>query len=133
MATGIGMRDSFARYGATLKNAMWSVSAWTPRDELVLSLWAHHYRKGPDGTFEFAESTTRWGGAGKNEFVENVKRAFREKRPIRLVIVSTPHPERVEAGEDASRIPKTFDPRENVVGEVVEWDGENYVIRFKRI
>lgn len=72
-------------------------------------------------------------GAGKNEFVENVDRAFREKRPIRLVIVTTPHPERVEAGEDASKIPKTFDPRENVVGEVVEWDGENYVIRFKRI
>ena len=133
MATGIGMRDSFARYGATLKNVMWSVSAWTPNDELVLSLWAHHYRKGPDGTFEFAETTTRWNGAGKNEFVENVDRAFRERRPIRLVIVTTPHPERVESGEDASKIPKTFDPRENVVGEVVESDGENYVIRFKRI
>lgn len=60
-------------------------------------------------------------------------RAFRDKRPICLVIVTTPNPEGVEGGEDAIKIPKTFDPRATVVGEVVEWDGANYVIRFKRI
>ena len=132
MGTRLGMRDSFARYGATLKNVMWSVSAWTPEDELVLSLWAHHYRKGPDGSSEYVGKTSRWAGAGKNEFVENVNRAFRERKPVRLVIVSTPYPERIEAGEDAGTIPKTFDARENVIGDIVEWDGEKYLIRFKR-
>jgi hypothetical protein len=132
MAT-LGMRDSFARYGATLKNVQWSVSAWTPKDELVLSLWAHHSRKGPPETMEFAASASRWNGPGKNEFVENVGRAFREKRPVRLVIVSTPAPERVEAGEDGGTIPKTFDVRDDVIGEILEWDGQAYVIRFSRV
>jgi len=81
---------------------------------------------------EFVGTTSRWGGPGKNEFKENVDRAFRERRPVRLVIVSTPQPERVDAGDDGSTIPKTFEVRDNVVGEIIEWDGEAYAIRFTR-
>lgn len=133
MTARMGLAESFARYGAPLKNVQWSVSAWTPRDELVVSLWAHHYRKGPDGSAEYADTTARWAGPGKNEFVANVNRAFTEKRPVRLVIVSTPEIERVQLGGEARTVPKQFDAREDVVGEVVHWDGVNSVFRFRRV
>jgi hypothetical protein len=128
--TRIGLKDAFAKYGAKLTNVQWSVSAWSPNDELVLSLWAHHSRKGPDRSVEFQSTTERWSGPGKNEFIENVNRAYAENRPLRVVIATTTEPERVEAGEDGSTIQKSFDVKPNWIGEVVEWDGARYIFRF---
>ena len=48
------------------------------------------------------------------------------------MIVSTQEVARVEAGEDASKLKKEFDVRPELLGEVVELDGDDYVIRFRR-
>lgn len=127
------LTESFARYGATLKNPMWSVSAWTPHGELVVSEWAHHYRKGEDSTAEYFGNMARWQGPGNAEFRANLQRAKAERSRVRLVIVSTPEVERVEAGEDASKLKKEFDVRPDLVGEVVELNGDEYMIRFHRV
>lgn len=128
----LSLTESFARYGATLKNPMWSVSAWTLQGELVVSQWAHHYRKGPENSAEYWGRTTRWEGPGKNEFKANLERAKAQGSRVRLVIVSTKEVARVEAGEDASKLKKEFDVRPELVGEVAELDGDDYVIRFRR-
>jgi hypothetical protein len=128
----LSLTESFARYGATLKNPMWSVSAWASNGDLVVSQWAHHYRKGPDNSAEYWGRTTRWEGPGKNEFKANLERAKTVESRVRLVIVSTKDIQRVEAGEDASKLKKEFDARSELVGEVVELDGDDYVIRFRR-
>ena len=124
--------EAFARYGATLKNSQWSVSAWALDGSLVVSLWDHHYRKGPPGTMEFADSFNRWSGHGNKEFRENVAKAFAEGREVRLVVVRTEHIERVQAGEDAKMIPKEFFPREDLVGAVIELVNDRYAFQFKR-
>jgi hypothetical protein len=129
---GLGLKDAFARYGATLRNVQWSVSAWAPDGSLVLSLWAHHYRKGPGGTAEYFGRASRWSGLGNREFRENLARAKRENALIRLVISSTEHKDHIESGGDASKVKKGFHVREDLVGQVVEYDGDNYVVRFKR-
>lgn len=129
----LSLTESFARYGATLKNPMWSVSAWTPQGELVVSQWAHHYRKGPENSAEYWGRTTRWEGPGKNEFKANLERAKAQGSRVRLVIVSTKEIARVEAGEDASKLKKEFDVRPELVGEVAELNGDDYVIRFRRV
>lgn len=51
---------------------------------------------------------------------------------MKLVVVSTVEISRVQSGEDASTIKKDFDPKHDLIGEVAEFDGENYVIRFTR-
>lgn len=89
----------------------WSVCAWAPDGSLVVSLWAHHYRKGPENTAEYADRTERWSGPGKNEFQENVAKAFAERSTVRLIVVRTLHPERVQAGESANKISKDFDAK----------------------
>lgn len=126
----MGIKQAFARYGATLHNVNWSVSAWLPNDDLVVSLWAHHYRPGPDGTMEFAGKMSRWSGAGNAEFRRNVAKAYDKQSSVRLVVVRTEETARVDAGEDASRVPKDFAVRDDVVGKVTKFDGENYVFRF---
>jgi hypothetical protein len=131
MAT-LGINEAFAQYGARLNNGQWSVSAWAPDGSLVVSLWEHHYRKGAPGAMEFAGKASRWTGHGNAEFRKNVAHAFETSAAVRLVIVRTTETERVEAGEDASTIPKDFFLREDLIGKVVEWDGENYAFRFTK-
>lgn len=128
----LGIQEAFARYGAKLHNVQWSVSAWAPDGSLVVSLWAHHYRKGPSGSAEYADSLDRWEGPGNREFRENVARAFAEGRMVRLVVASTVETEHVQSGRDASKIKKDFDPKEDLVGEVAELNGDRYVFRFRR-
>jgi len=131
MAT-LGIKEAFSRYGATLRNVQWSVSAWTPDGTLVVSLWDHHRRKGLAGTLEFAASASRWKGPGNSEFRENVTKAFELGSMVCLVIVRTEDVARVEAGEDASNIKKVFSVRQDLIGKVIEWDGENYAFRFTK-
>lgn len=128
----LGISDAFGKYGATLKNVNWSVSAWTPLDELVVSMWAHHYRKGIGDSAEYFGSVSRWSGPGNTEFRRNISDGFHRKAVVRLVLVHTDNIVHVESGEDASKVKKDFSARTDLVGEVIEYDGENYVIRFKR-
>lgn len=69
----------------------------------MVSLWDHHYRKGPPGTMEFTGAFSRWTGHGNTEFRENVHKAFSDKATVRLVIVKTNEVGRVEGGEDAPK------------------------------
>ena len=131
MAT-LGIKDAFSRYGASLRNVQWSVSAWTPEGSLVVSLRKHHCRKSAPGTLEFADSVNRWHGPGNKEFRDNVARAFASGAPVRLVIARTEETARVEAGEDGGKIKKIFGLREDLVGRVIEWDGENYAFQFAK-
>jgi hypothetical protein len=96
----LGIKEAFSRYGASLVNVLWSVSAWAPDGALVVSLWDHHRRKGLAGTLEFAASASRWKGPGNSEFRENVKKAFESGSKVYLVIVRTEDVARVEAGDN---------------------------------
>ena len=129
----LGITDAFARYGATLRNPQWSVSAWAPDGSLVVSIWEHHYRKGPPETMEFADSLARWSGHGNREFRANLARAHSEGGRLRLVIVRASNTAAVDAGEDASKIPKEFFVRVDLVGAVQELDGDRFVLRFRRL
>jgi len=120
MAT-LGIKGAFANYGASLRNVQWSVSAWAPNGALVVSLWEHHRRRNPaPGTLEFEGSANRWKGPGNKEFRENVAKAFESQADVCLVIVRTDEVERVEAGEDASKLKKDFFSKDEVVGKVIE-------------
>lgn len=128
----IGIQQAFQKYGAKLKNVQWSVSAWAPDNTLVVSLWAHHCRKGAEGSLEFSGSLNRWSGPGNQEFRSNIARAFAEKSLVRLVIASTVNTAHIETGEDASKVKKDFHVREDLIGQVTELDGEKYVLRFSK-
>jgi hypothetical protein len=128
----LGIKDAFARYGAKLRNVQWSVSAWAPDGSLVVSLWAHHFRSGPDRSMEFADRVSRWSGPGNDEFRRNIARAIEEGAEVQLVIVQTDHPDHVESGQDGSKIKKEFVVRDDVIGRVVEFDGDRYVFRFSK-
>lgn len=85
------------------------VGAWAPDGSLVVSFGRITTEGVPGNTMEYADRTQQWSGPGKNEFQENVAEAFAERSPVRLIVVRTLYPERVQAGESANKIPKDFD------------------------
>ncbi|MGO4478704.1 hypothetical protein AB4Z32_20855 [Massilia sp. 2TAF26] len=128
-----GIERAFARFGAKLHNVQWSVSAWNTNNELVVSLWAHHYdRNSPAGVAEYFDRLDRWRGPGNAEFRNNLTRAYEARSVVRLVVASTHEVDYVQSGKDASTVKKSFDPRTDLIGELILLDGENYRFRFGR-
>ena len=57
---------------------------------------------------------------------------MRDGLPVRLVIGTSGDPGSVDAGESASDSPKTYHVREDLVGRVVEFDQDRFVIEFRK-
>lgn len=123
----LGYAEAFAKYGAKLKNVNWSVCAEAKDGSLAVSVWQHHIKKDGD-TLVCRDTMERWSGPGKSELRERLAFAKRENQPISFVIATTPSPELVDAGGDASKISKTFSVRMDLVGKVVLLDGESFEI-----
>jgi hypothetical protein len=132
---GISFTEAFAKYGAKLSNPQWSFSAITEDGPFVMSCWQHLIQTPEKGVMRYSDHLSRRKSQdtpGQIEFIMHLRRAYLEKLPVRLIIVSTQHRDKVDAGEEASQIPKEFDVRENYVGKVVSFDGDAYVIDFKK-
>jgi hypothetical protein len=127
----LGFAEAFAKYGAKLKNVNWSVCALAKDGSLAVSVWQHHIRR--EGEVLVCRDTMeRWSGTGKNELRERLAAAKESDQEISLVIATTPHPEKVDAGGDASKIAKTFAVREDLVGKVIELDGDKFAIQITK-
>lgn len=122
--------EAFAQYGAKLKNPMWSVCAQAPDGALVVSLWEHHFLKPQGGRVLCRDRLDRWSGAGNQELRAQLSKALRSAQPLRAVIAHTPAPELVDAGHDASKVPKTYSVRPDWIGRVCRIEGEQYEIEF---
>jgi len=72
----MGIKDSFAKYGATLKNVNWSVSAENDAGELVVSLWNQFFSKPENGRIKYIDNVSRWSGHGNAEFRERIAKAY---------------------------------------------------------
>jgi hypothetical protein len=126
--------EAFQKYGAKLKNVQWSVSSRSDSDEIVVSIWAHHL-KPRDGKLRCTDRLSRWSGniAGNNLLIQHLLEASSENLPIRLVIARTKDTDSVDHGHDASGLKKSFSARPDLVGELVSFDGDEFVIDFRKV
>lgn len=130
----LGFTEAFARFGAKPVNAMWAVSAVGEDGALVLSCWAHMCKSGGKGVLVYTDCLSRWGGneMGANLLRAHLRQASTGNLPVRMVVATTAATELVDSGHDASKVKKTFHVRPEVVGRVVSFDGDNYVIEYRR-
>lgn len=125
--------EAFRAFGAKLVNPMWAYSAIAQDGAVVISCWSHKLKL-KDGVLRYTDHLSRWepNTPGKNLLIEHLNAAQDQSLPVRLVIATTDQPEVVERGEDASSIRKTFHIKEDVVGKVALFDGDNLVLEFRR-
>ena len=123
--------DAFGRYGATLRNVQWAVSAIAD-GQLVLSCWSHYFSPAKDGIMIYEDRLSRWKGPGSNLLGEHLNQAQRENLPVRLVMARAEDRDAIDSGSDASMVKKTFTAREDLIGKVIEFDGDLFRIEFKQ-
>lgn len=82
---------------------------------------------------EFSGSLDRWSGHGNKEFRENLCEASEAKSKMRLVIVRTDETARIESGEDASNIKKSYFTRQDLIGQIIELGDIEYAFQFRAI
>jgi len=126
MAT-LQLGEAFSRYGATARNPVWSVSAWTAQGELVVSCWAHHFGRAVDGVLPYEDRLAGWSGPGADELRASLARALEERSPVRLIVATSQNTEEYGHG-----IPKTFHVRQDLIGHVELFDGDRFVLHFRR-
>lgn len=132
--------EAFARYGARLTNRGWSLSAFAPNGDLVVSIWHEAYV--PDfqtRTATYTDVLSGWLGnaVGREELRRHLTQLQRDGGRVRLILA---HPKREEdkalIGKvpDESIIPKTFEARPKMIGTLEEFDGDRlkYVFREER-
>lgn len=130
----LGFVEAFTRFGAKLDNPMWAVSSIASDGALVLSCWAHYFKKGDAGTLLYVDSLGRWNGneLGNNLLRAHIDTAFSDQRPVRMVVATAENTNAIDHGNDASKIKKTFHIREDMHGRVTKFDGDHFVIEFRR-
>jgi hypothetical protein len=126
----MGIKDCFSKYDAKLKNVNWSVSAENPQGELVVSLWNQFFTPPNGGKTIYIDKVTRWSGHGNTEFRERIQTAYETEQPVRVVIGRTNDEEAIRRGNDASKLKNQFHVREDWVGKVTLWNGDDFEIEF---
>jgi hypothetical protein len=113
---------------------MWAVSAIADDGALVISCWAHLCKPGAKGLLLYADCLSRWGAneLGCSLLKTHLGQAVAGNLPVRMVVAKTADTELVDQGHDASKVKKTFRVRDDVVGRVVSFDGDNYTLEFRR-
>ena len=127
----LNMTTAFNRYGAKLSNAQWAVSAISKSGELVVSCWKH-YLSARDGKLIYTDRLSRWSGnkPGNNLLRSHLEAAIKNKTNVRLVIAKSDDPATIDSGESASGTQNTFGVREDLVGQVSAFDGDEFVLEF---
>lgn len=126
--------EAFAKFGAKPLNPMWAVSAIADDGALVISCWAHLCKRGGKGVLLYTDCLSRWGGneLGGNLLKSHLAQAVAGNLTVRMVVATTAETEAVDQGRDASKVKKIFHVREDVVGRVASFDGDNYTLEFRR-
>ena len=124
--------EAFAKYGAKLKNVQWAVSSIGKDGSIIMSCWSHYMKKHGDG-LRYQDRLSRWSGnaAGNNLLREHLQKAVDEQLSIKAVIASTKEKDKVDYGHDASGVEKSFHVRQDWVGEIISFDGDEVIVDFR--
>jgi hypothetical protein len=118
-------REAFARYQATpVKRS--SLSALAQDGALVISCWNFGVTSHGDA-MQYRDSFSQWeeGNAPAGALLrEHLNAAVRDNLAVRLIVA---HP-----ATKGTRVAKYFHVRPDVVGRVVSFDGDEFVLEFVR-
>lgn len=127
----LNLSTAFARYGAKLTNPLWAVSAISDQNELVVSCWKDYFKL-VNGVLRYIDKLSRWeeNKLGNNLLREHLDRAISEGLVVRLVIANATDMFAVDSGKSAAGTANSFSIKDDVVGSVTKFDGDEFVIDF---
>ena len=131
----LGYVEAFSRYKAKLQNERWAFSALSDDGSIVISCWEHLLKPFGKGVLRYTDTLSRRKNRklGLPLLVEHLKLAQQDGRRFRLVITYTEETDVVDEGRGAGSIKKDFEVRPDLIGTLTEFDGDRFVIDFRRL
>lgn len=129
----MSFKTAFQHYGAKLTNPNWAVSAQAKDGSVVISCWAHNFQPAEGGVMRYVDSLSKWRGSnslGRNLLEQHLEAAYAQQLKVRLVLARTNDEDAV--GESARDLLNTFAVRDDLIGKVTHYDGNTYIIEFRR-
>ena len=117
---------AFEQYQAKLTNYRWAVSAIAADGSLVISCWEKYFRT-VNKALRYEDALSRWdpnNSAGSDLLKSHLEQAQRDGLKVRLVVAHW--------SEGANRVADYFHVRPDVVGRVKEFDGDRFVLEFRK-
>jgi hypothetical protein len=135
----IGYVKAFASLGATLRNVQWSFSARGRDGSIVLSCWQPFFEPksahGIEGVLRYRDTLNRVGHnpLGASELEQFLREGATNHTSFRLVVATPGDESSLASGRSASSSKNRFHAKPDLLGELVSFDGNEYVIDFKRV
>lgn len=125
--TKLTLTAAYARFGAELANTRWACSSIARDGSMVITCWRHRLKSYVDGHQRYEDHLSQWHNPhGRDLLRQHLQSAVDRNLKVRQVIVALDDPR----DPTATGSPKTFSANGDMVGKVVSFDGDTYVIEF---
>lgn len=133
-----GYVDAFKTVGARLCNPQWSFSARCEDGSIAISCWSDFFvprtQHGLPDVLRYRDTLSRvsHNPSGARELEDYLREAIGHGTLFRLVIGRPGDAGALTSGRSASNGSNRFTPRPELVGSLVSFDGNEYVIDFRK-
>jgi hypothetical protein len=119
--------DAFAKYGGKPANRLHSVSAMAADGAMILGCSSKRFGHPAPGVLRYEDRVSRETGHSAESVVlsANLSLARDGKLPVRMVVIASTREEGSSAGRE-------IHIRPDLVGSVVKFDGDHYIVDFVR-
>jgi hypothetical protein len=124
----LSLLEAFATFGGKPANRLHSVSAIASGGaEMILGCSASKFRHPARGILRYEDTLTREGErpAEMQSLGQHLTQARDGNLPIRMIVIT-------EKPEPTGKVSREIHVRVDLVGKVIEFDGERFVIDFVR-
>jgi hypothetical protein len=123
----LSLQEAFAVFGGKPANRIHSVSAIAASGtEMILSCSAKRFTHPARGILRYVDTLSREAPAAHTQSLgQHLTQAHAAKLPIRMIVVT-------ERQDAAGEVTREIHVRVDLVGKVIEFDGERFVVDFVR-
>jgi len=120
----LSLEVAYGRYGAQIVNKQRSLSAVAADGSLVLTCLSERFSRPGAGVLRYSAQLSQEAGVSSrvNELAAQVKSAQDSGSDVRAVVITPPR----------GMVRRVIHVRKDLVGKVVEFDGDNFVVDFTR-
>jgi hypothetical protein len=124
----LSLVDAFGKFGAKPANRLRGLSAIAADGSMVLSCSHPYFGHPSQGVLRYEDKLSRETEAKGNELLgQHLTLARDGELPVRMVVMTA----LVDAS--TSKVSRSFHVRPDLVGKIVKFDGDHYIIDFTRL
>jgi hypothetical protein len=125
----LSLVDAFGKFGAKPANRLRGLSAIAADGAMVISCSHPYFGHPSQGVLRYEDKLSREGEASKGTELlsQHLTLARDGELPVRMVVMTA------LVDSTTSKVSRSFHVRPDLVGKIVKFDGDHYIIDFTRV